>query len=215
MESDFAELRRFPRYSVVQKLLYFVYFLVFGLVKLDVTVRTACCALWRVAGRPEWGRRFCPGRWVLITRALLLSVGLVRITFGGQIDADARFIVPNHACFLGGLLFLGLAFRPLWKRELLRIPCLTDMCDVHDGIALDRTQSSGLSQVLLESANDPNRPAIIILPEGASTPGDFMFRFDLGAFLSDLPVQLVMIRYKIWSTTRILHHISSGCVKLI
>jgi hypothetical protein len=84
---------------------------------------------------------------------------------------------------------------------------------VYDGIAVNRTRSSRLSRVLLDSANDLHKPAIVILPEGASTSGDYMFRFHLGAFLSDLPVQLVTIRYKIWGTTCILHHISSGCVK--
>jgi hypothetical protein len=87
------------------------------------------------------------------------------------------------------------------------------MCDVYDGIAVDRTRSSGLSQVLLESANGPNKPAIVILPERASTAGEYMFRFHLGAFFSNLPVQLVTIRYKIWGTTPSLRHISSGCVK--
>jgi hypothetical protein len=75
-----------------------------------------------------------------------------------------------------------------------------------------RSPSSGLSQVLLESANDPNKLAIVILPEGVSTSGDYMFRFHLGSFLSDLPVQFVTIRYGIWAQPS-LHHISSGCVK--
>jgi 1-acyl-sn-glycerol-3-phosphate acyltransferase len=82
------------------------------------------------------GPPFCRGLWVVITRVLLLSVGLVRITFSGQINPDARFIIPNHECFFDGFLFLGLAFRPLGKRELLHIPCLTDMCHVYDGIAV-------------------------------------------------------------------------------
>jgi hypothetical protein len=96
---------------------------------------------------------------------------------------------------------------------LLRIPCLTDICDVYHGIAVDRTRSSGLSQVLLESRNDSNKPAIVIPPDGASASGDYMFRFHLGAFLSDLLVQLVAICYKIWGTMRSLYHISSRCVK--
>jgi 1-acyl-sn-glycerol-3-phosphate acyltransferase len=140
----------------------------------------------------------------------------VRITFSGQIDPDVCFIVPNHVCFFDGFLFLEFVFRPLGKRKLLRIPCLTDMCDVYDvydGIAIDQMRSSGLSQVLLESANNPNEPAIVILPEIVSTYGNYMFHFHLGAFLFDLPVQLVTIRYKTWGTTRSLHHISSGCVK--
>jgi hypothetical protein len=67
-ESDLTEIRRLPRYSVVQKLLHFVYLLVFEVVKLLSTLLfallaapffIACCALWRAAGRPEWDRRFC------------------------------------------------------------------------------------------------------------------------------------------------------------
>jgi hypothetical protein len=38
-----------------------------------------------------------------------------------------------------------LAFRPLGKSELVRIPRLTDMYDVYDGIAVDRTRPSGRS----------------------------------------------------------------------
>jgi hypothetical protein len=68
---------------------------------------------------------------------------------------------------------------------------------MYDGIAVDRTRSSALSQVLLESTNDPNKPAIAILAEGASTSSDYMFRFHLSAFLLDLPVELVTIRDKI------------------
>jgi hypothetical protein len=61
-ESDLAELRRFPRYFIIQNRLYFVYSLVFGVVKLVSALLfappaapffVACCALWRVAGRPE------------------------------------------------------------------------------------------------------------------------------------------------------------------
>jgi hypothetical protein len=57
-ESDLAELRRFPRYSVVHKMLHFVYFLVFLVVKLVSTLLLALLAapffiayyaLWRAA----------------------------------------------------------------------------------------------------------------------------------------------------------------------
>jgi 1-acyl-sn-glycerol-3-phosphate acyltransferase len=122
----------------------------------------------------------------------------MQMTFSGQIDQDAHFIVPNHVCFFDGVLFRGLAFRPLDKRELLPIPCLTDTCDMYNGIAVNVARSSGLSHVLLESGNDPNKPAIVILPAGASTSGDYIFRFHRGPFLSDLPVQLVTIRSNIW-----------------
>jgi hypothetical protein len=52
------------------------------------------------------GGRFCRGLWAVIAWVLLL-VGLLRITFSGQVDLDAHFIVPNHVCFFDGCLFLG------------------------------------------------------------------------------------------------------------
>jgi hypothetical protein len=54
-ESDLAELRRFPCGSVVQKLLHFVYFTVFGVVKLVSTLLFALlavrCSLLRSSSR--------------------------------------------------------------------------------------------------------------------------------------------------------------------
>jgi hypothetical protein len=66
MESNLAEFRRFPRYSIVQTLLHLVYFLVFGVAKLVSTLLAvpffiACCVLWRAAGRPEWATAFAAG----------------------------------------------------------------------------------------------------------------------------------------------------------
>jgi hypothetical protein len=61
-ESNLPELRCFRRYFVVQKLLRFLYFLLFGVVKLVSALLFAlltapffitCCALWWAAGRPE------------------------------------------------------------------------------------------------------------------------------------------------------------------
>jgi hypothetical protein len=69
-ESDLAELRRFPRYSIVQKLLHFVYFLIFQVIKLVSMLLFALlaglffiayCTLWRAAGHREWAHRLYCG----------------------------------------------------------------------------------------------------------------------------------------------------------
>lgn len=51
-------------------------------------------------------------------------------------------------------------------------------------------------------------PSIIIFPEGASTNGDYMLRYHLGAFLTDLPIQPAAISYTIWGLDRHMTSIS-------
>jgi 1-acyl-sn-glycerol-3-phosphate acyltransferase len=82
------------------------------------------------------------------------------------------------------------------------------MADVYQGIPVDRTKSCGLTKELIANALDTSRPKIMILPEGASTSGDYMLRFHLGAFLTDLPVQPVTLRYTLWGTSRKISNIS-------
>jgi hypothetical protein len=135
-------------------------------------------------------------------------LGFVRIQFHGEIDPSARFVVANHICFFDAWLFLGLGMRPLGKKELFALPFLRDVADLYDAIAVDRSRNTGITRLLVENAKDPERPPILMMPEGASTSGDYMLRFHLGAFLSDLPVQLVAIRYRLWGTTRTIAHIS-------
>jgi hypothetical protein len=214
---ELLEYRKLPTYTPSQHILHILYFLVFGIIKLVMALTFAllagpvfilCCTAWRSLGRPESGRLFLRGVWASMSRILLLLLGFVRVTFVGDPDSDARFVVSNHVCFFDGWFFLAHLFRPLGKKELLRIPCLKDMADVYDAIPVDRTRSSGITKLLTDNAKDSTKPPICMMPEGASTSGDYMLRFHLGAFLSDLPVQLVTIRYRLWGTTREVGHIS-------
>jgi 1-acyl-sn-glycerol-3-phosphate acyltransferase len=98
--------------------------------------------------------------------------------------------------------------RPLDKIELLSIPCFREVWDVFDGISVDRRRSCGMTKVLVDGAANSNQPMIQLFPEGATTNGDYMLRFHLGAFLSDLPIQPAAIRYTLWGTSKKLSHIS-------
>jgi 1-acyl-sn-glycerol-3-phosphate acyltransferase len=65
-----------------------------------------------------------------------------------------------------------------------------------------------MTKVLIESAADANTPMIQLFPEGATTNGNYMLRFHLGAFLSDLPIQPAAIRYTLWGTSKRISHLS-------
>jgi 1-acyl-sn-glycerol-3-phosphate acyltransferase len=216
-EDELLELRRLPTYTRAQTIFHVIFFLIFGIPKLILAILYTllagpsfifACSIWRVLGRPESGRLWLKSYWATLSRIFMALVGIWRVNFVGELDSSARFVTPNHTCFFDGWLLMGLGLRPLGKKELLQVPCLKDMCEVYEGIPVDRRKSTGVSQVLLRNATDFTKPPVLILPEGATTSGDYMLRFHLGAFLSDLPVQPVAIRYKIWGTTRELHHIS-------
>jgi 1-acyl-sn-glycerol-3-phosphate acyltransferase len=91
---------------------------------------------------------------------------------------------------------------------MLKVPLMRENADVFQAIAVDRGKSQCLTKMLIENAKNPNAPIVLILSEGASTSGDYMLRFHLGAFLSDLPVQPAAVRYTIYGTSRKLAHVS-------
>ncbi|OHT13025.1 Acyltransferase family protein [Tritrichomonas foetus] len=214
---ELEELRKIPKYNIFQKIHHVVYFMIFGIPKVIFASMfmfvagptfLIACAIWRILGSPASSRYYLKILWSYISRIFLFLIGFVKITFHGQVDPNARFITPNHTCFFDGWYFTPLGPRIIGKKELLDIPLLKDVSEIFEGIPVDRSKHTGISQVLIESANNPKEPMILIFPEGASTSGDYMFRFHLGAFLSDLPVQPTTIRYTIFGTSRDLHHIS-------
>lgn len=159
-------------------------------------------AVWRALGCPEDLRHYLMIYWAAGSRVLLFLLGFFRINFHGEIDTDSRFIVSNHSCFFDSWLFLPFYPKPLEKKEIFELPIIRDMVDIFGGIAVDRSKSCGLTKELLKNAEDHNKPQIFCTPEGASTNGEYMFRFHLGSFLTDLPVQPAAIRYTLWGTNR-------------
>ena len=214
---ELKKLRKPPKYTLSQRILQILLFLVFGVVRSIIslaysviagTLFILVCTIWKSFGSPESWRTPLKLLWAALARILLFSLGIYRINYHGQPDSDARFIISNHTCFFDGWLFLPLLPRPLDKVELLEIPVISDMWNVFEGISVDRTKSCGMTKVLLKSATNSNLPMIQMFPEGATTNGDYMLKFHLGAFLSDLPLQPAAIRYTLWGTSKKLSHLS-------
>jgi 1-acyl-sn-glycerol-3-phosphate acyltransferase len=208
-------MRGSPRYSLLQKILQILLFLIFAPLKLVLAIPYSLlagavymvgAAFWRSLGRPEIGRDILKRMWEIIARIFLFLLRFHQISFHNDYDDDARFIVANHTCFFDGWLFLPWGPRILGKKEVLNFPLMKDTADVYESLAVDRESTSGLTQILANVTKSSR--LFLILPEGASTSGDYMLRFHLGAFLSDLPVQPAAIQYRLYGTTRNISHLS-------
>jgi 1-acyl-sn-glycerol-3-phosphate acyltransferase len=211
------KLRKPPKYPLHLAILQFAMFLVFGVVKLVIAtlygIIAGClfmflCSLWRTLGAPDAYRSSLKLLWSGLSRIFIFLIGIYRINYHGQPDSDCRFLISNHVCFFDSWLFVPFLPRPLDKRELLKLPCIRDVWSVFDGIPVDRTRSTGMTKILLEYASEANLPMIQLFPEGATTNGDYMLRFHLGAFLSDLLIQPATIRYTLWGTSRAIASVS-------
>jgi lysophosphatidylcholine acyltransferase/lyso-PAF acetyltransferase len=164
--------------------------------------------VWRIFGCPESFRRSIQILWNALARILLAILGIVQINYHEKVDPDARFLVSNHLCFFDRWLFLPLLPRPLDKKEILAFPGIRAAFGVFNGITVDRTRSTGMTKVLIKAASDMTAPVLQVFPEGTQTNGEFLMRFHMGSFLSDLPVQPVAIRYNLWGTSRRFSNIS-------
>lgn len=214
---ELGQLRKIPTYTTKQKIIQIIYFLIFGIFKIVTALSFSlitgplfiiAASIWKALNRPETLRNILKKVWSSVARILLFLLGFHRIRYHGELDPDARFIVANHVCFFDGWLFLPFGVRPLGKKEMLNIPVIREMADVYQAIPVDRSKNAGVSKLLIDFASNKDSPMIMILPEGASTSGDYMLRFHLGAFLSDLPVQPCSIRYTVYGSTSEISHVS-------
>lgn len=214
---ELKEMRRPPKYTRKQFLIQLFFFMLFGIPRalfcmvygvIAAFFWISAVTIWQSLGAPEYLRQPLKLFWCALARILLFLLGIIRINYRGQPDSDARFIISNHTCFFDAWMFLPLLPRPLDKKELLEIPCIGEMWRVFDGIVVDRTKSNGATKILIENAYNPDFPMIQMFPEGATTNGDYMLRFHLGAFLSDVPLQPCAIRYTLWGASKQWTHLS-------
>jgi 1-acyl-sn-glycerol-3-phosphate acyltransferase len=214
---ELIQLRKPPKYTWFQRFCQILLFLIFGPLKIVTAVPfgiisgaffVLLVSIWRSLGRPEPFRRVLMKLWAVVARVFLFLIGFHRIRYHGAQDSDARFLVGNHTCFFDGWFYLPFEPRLLGKKELAKVPVIGDMADVYRAIPVDRGQSTGVTKILIENAMNKNNPIIQIFPEGASTSGDYMLKFHLGAFLSDVPVQPCVSRFTLYGTSRSISHIS-------
>eukprot|EP00741_Cyanophora_paradoxa_P016826 tig00020943_g16250.t1 len=111
-----------------------------------------------------------------------------------------RIIVANHVSYLDALLVLyfwscgGVA-----KIELSRVPLIGFVISSLQSIFVDR-KDPGARQAVLEALKrrataQEDLPPIVIFPEGTTTTGRKLIRFNRGAFAPGVPVLPVVIRY--------------------
>ena len=214
---ELKRLRKPPKYTFSQKFLQILLFIIIGIPRSIIAIVfciifgfifTLSVTTWKTFGSPEYYRKLLMLLWASGARVFLLILGIIKINFHGEYDTDSRFVVSNHICFFDSWLFLPFYPKPLETKEILTLPVLRDMCEVFGGIPVDRTKSTGLTKDLLRNAEDANAPQIFCMPEGATTNGEYMYRFHLGAFLSDLPVQPAAIKYTLWGTNKKISNIS-------
>lgn len=214
---ELQKLRELPKYNLFQKFIAIIYFLIFGVIKIlgALTVVlvggssfVGLCTIWRAFGENPSFKMFLRKYYICIARIFIFFCGFVKINFHGNINKEARFHVSNHVSFFDGWIFMSLSPRALARKEFFTKPILNYHLYIFDSIAVDRSQATGVTQKLIDSALDMTKNHIMVMPEGATTDGNYMFRFRLGAFLSDLPVQCVAIRYSIWGCSSKTHHIS-------
>ena len=214
---EIRKLRKPPKYNGIYLIIQIILFMTIGILRAFVAgiyalivggLYMILVTFWRSFGCPEKFRNFLMMMWSSGARVFLFLIGFVNIRFHGECDSESRFVVSNHTCFFDSWLFLPFYPKPLEKKEIFNLPLIRDMCEVFGGIPVDRTKACGLTKELLRNAEDPNNPQIFCMPEGATTNGEYMFRFHLGAFLSDLPVQPAAIRYTLWGTNRKISTIS-------
>lgn len=214
---ELIDLINAPKYTKKQIFIQIIFFLIFGITKIFFAIAFSLifapifaisCSIWRHTGKTKEFKYLLQRLWCIISRIFLFIIGFYRVNFIGDVDQDARFFVGNHTCFFDGWFLLCFYPRPLSKIELSKMPILSDVCEIFDGISVNGSKHTGVTQELIENANDPSKPKILIFPEGVSTSGDYMLRFHLGAFLTDLPVQPCVFKYKIWGASRSWAHIS-------
>jgi 1-acyl-sn-glycerol-3-phosphate acyltransferase len=149
----------------------------------------------RLGYPPEYLRAPCLRIWLFAVRFLFFACGLVYIHKTGTVDPAARFIISNHTAMFDPFVICDvLLCRGSGKQEYRKY-FFHHILDLADPIWIDRSASTGVSQKLVESANDFKQPPVLIYPEATLNNGDVILKFHTGAFLTQYPVQMVCVRY--------------------
>eukprot|EP00249_Psilotum_nudum_P020448 c27708_g1_i4 orf=721-2085(-) len=113
-------------------------------------------------------------------------------------------IISNHVSYLDILYHLSASFPSfVAKRSVAKLPFVGLISKCLGCVYVQREAKSsnfkGVSAVVadrLRAAHfDPNAPVMMLFPEGTTTNGGFLLPFKTGAFLSQTPVQPVILKY--------------------
>lgn len=160
------------------------------------------CILPLFKGRFKTGRSFKEWAYKVmhpIWRLLLFSIGIVHVKINGEVNYDTRTVIANH---LTGVDAVTLFYT--FPSMFLATAGIKDASFVYRGrmvfdqIYVDRTKKEGVTQIIRDAQNDPDKLPVAIFPEGRVTNGSCVLGFRHGAFVNDSQLQAVAIRYRHW-----------------
>ena len=148
-------------------------------------------------GAPEnFGKKVCVDIATIGFRFLFLSFGFLHVKVNGKVDNEARIIIANHTALLDPLVVVCIRYiTSVMKDDFAKKPLLRPLLDCVDPIFVDRSHSTGKTKLIIEHADNFNRPPVLIFPEGTINNGDHLLKFHRGAFLTPYKVQPMCIRY--------------------
>ena len=129
-------------------------------------------------------------------RIISFLLGVVYIKKNGKIDKKTRQFSYNHlSCLDGPLVYLFQTFTIVTHSGMKTVPIFNRILMIVDSIFVDRSKSSGTSQLFVECLNNEKNRPLALAPEGKISDGSLIYKFRTGGFLTDFQFQPVAIRY--------------------
>jgi len=130
-------------------------------------------------------------------RIFFFFLGLVKIKVNGKIEKRTRCFLFNHQAFFDGpLLYIYRPFTVIGMEKLKRVPFVGRILIAADTLFVDRTKQNGTAHIITEELYKNGKRPLALAPEGKTTRGNYMLGFRTGAFIANVPIQPVLIRYK-------------------
>ncbi|KAL0206770.1 hypothetical protein P9112_012481 [Eukaryota sp. TZLM1-RC] len=133
-------------------------------------------------------------------RLILFVAGFVSIKVKGKPrPTDVRVFVSNHSSWIDTLILASKLFPSfIAKNDVKVIPLVSPVAKSWLCLFIDRASREERDRALekiKERVLDCKLPPLIIFPEGGTSNGLFICKFQKGAFVSGQDVQPIMIRY--------------------
>lgn len=145
-----------------------------------------------------------------ILRALLFTLGIVRIDIEGKPQDDTRFLISNHlSIFDFAIHFCSTGYTVIKKANEPGMESLI-LGSAIDVFYLKHKKRVSPSEQLQNLASDPSFLPILLFPEDSPTNGNAVLAFRTAAFYSEYVIQPVSISYSLGLTPSGFNTIASG-----
>ncbi|OWZ21863.1 Lysophosphatidylcholine acyltransferase [Phytophthora megakarya] len=151
---------------------------------------------------PRW-RRIVGAPVPYLLRSLMLLVGYywIPVKYPPNFNRKTmpRVIVSNHLTFFDGLyLFTLLSPSIAMKTDVANLPLISRIVQMIEPILIDRGTAEGRKRAMNDITShvaDPNKPPLLVFPEGTTSNQTALTKFKVGSFVSGVPCQPVVLRY--------------------